>query len=79
VRRDKNGTHYTVPSEGVEFPEVTIWWSRGARKRVNGRTEMPEYLCMKQENGDDRADVILLTPGQVYDALDAFTKATERP
>lgn len=79
VKKDKDGTHYMIPKDGAVFPEVTVWWSRGKRVRVKGRTEMPEYLCVKQDNGTDRADVILLSPGQVFDALDAFTKALERP
>lgn len=79
VKKDRDGTHYTSPADGKEFPEVTVWWSRGKRVKKNGRTDMPEYLCIKQDNGTDRADVILLAPGQVYDMLDALTKALERP
>jgi hypothetical protein len=77
IKKDKNGTYYTSPKDSEEFPEVTAWWSRGKRVRTKGRTTMPEYLCIKQENGEDRADVILLSPGQVYDMLDVLAHAVE--
>jgi hypothetical protein len=78
VRKDKGGTYYVAPKDGVEHPEVAMWWSRGKRVKVLGRTHMPEYLCIKQDNGEDRADVLLLSPGQVYDMLDALTQAVEK-
>lgn len=77
ISKDRNGTFYRSPEDTKQFPEVTAWWSRGKRVRVKGRTEMPEYLCIKQENGETRADVILLSPGQVYDMIDALTHAVE--
>jgi 4-hydroxy-3-methylbut-2-enyl diphosphate reductase IspH len=76
IKRDKNGTHYTCPEDTKEFPEVTAWWSRGKRVRLAGKTEHPEYLCIRQAS-DERADVILLSPGQVYDLIDALTHAVE--
>ncbi len=79
VSRDKGGTHYTIPEDGAEFPEVHAWWSRGARKKTKGRTTMPEYFVLKQENGEQRADVILLTPGQLYDLIEAANLAVELP
>lgn len=77
IKKDKNGTFYRSPKDGVDFPEVTAWWSRGKRVVVKGKTTMPEYLCIKQDNTESRADVILLSPGQVYDMIDALTHAVE--
>lgn len=79
--RDKNGTSYTIPaSETVKSPggtvlpgspELNVWWAR----RFKSRAE--ETLIIKQENQSDRADVIELTLGQVYDMILALNKAVE--
>lgn len=86
THRDPKGTHYTVPGEGAEYPEVTVWWSREARRRVLGRTVQEEYLVIRQDDGNvsgaatasgARADVVTLSFGQVYDLIAALNKAVE--
>ncbi|WP_316235040.1 MULTISPECIES: hypothetical protein [unclassified Bradyrhizobium] len=81
VDRDANGNLYTVPAAprgktpggrvlpGV--PELAIWWARHFKDRAD------ETLIIKQENTEDRADVVELTLGQLYDAIDALNKAVE--
>lgn len=76
IKKDRHGTHYKAPQDGIEYPEVHAWWCREPRARSKGRTLLPEYLCIKQINGD-RGDVIMLSPGQVYDMIDALTHAVE--
>jgi hypothetical protein len=81
VERDRNGTSYTIsPSVTVktpggttlpETPELNVWWAR----RFKARAE--ETLIIKQENQTDRADVIELTLGQVYEMILALNKAVE--
>ena len=81
VERDRNGTSYTIPSSQTVktpggtmlpgSPELCVWWAR----RFKSRAE--ETLIIKQENQSDRADVIELTLGQVYDLILALNKAVE--
>lgn len=82
VDRDAQGTSYTIlateatktpgrtPVPGL--PELNVWWARRFKSRAD------ETLIIKQENAADRADVIELTLGQVYDLIDALNKAVER-
>lgn len=79
VKRDKNGTHYTIPADGPEYPKITAWWSRGERTRTKGRTQQEEYLLIRQESGERTADVILCSPGQTYDLIEALNLAVDRP
>ena len=45
-------------------PGVDLWWTYDPKKR-------DELLILRQENSDDRADVIYVTLGQAFDlALD---------
>jgi hypothetical protein len=81
IEKDPNGTSYTITaSEAVKTPggkqlpgsaELICWWAR----RFKSRAE--ETLIIKQENQSDRADVVELTLGQVYDLIDALNKAVE--
>jgi len=76
--RDKNGTLYRVPGyqpkagKGLPVPEVDVWWNRDPRAKAN------ESLMIRQDNGD-RADVIVLTQGQVYDLIHALGLAIVHP
>ena len=81
VHRDAHGTSYTIPAsltvktpgrttlQGT--PELVAWWARRFKTRAE------ETLIIKQENMADRADVVELTLGQVYDLIDALNKAVE--
>lgn len=40
-------------------------------------TVRPETLVVRQVNVDDTADVLMLTPGQVYDLIAALSMASE--
>ncbi|MGY3589336.1 hypothetical protein [Bradyrhizobium sp. USDA 4350] len=81
VDRDANGTSYTIPADETVknpggrqlpgVPELAIWWARRFKERAD------ETLIIKQENLPDRADVIELTLGQLYDLIDAANKAVE--
>jgi hypothetical protein len=81
VHSDKHGTSYTIPSSPtvktpggkqlLGVPVLDVWWAR----RFKSRAE--ETLIIKQENLSDRADVVELTLGQVYDLIDALNKAVE--
>lgn len=86
VRTDKGGNHWTIPHEEAQrvgsTAQVDLWWSRGNAERIKGRkgrtiTVRPEPLVIRQENTDDTADVLMLTPGQAYDLIAALTMATE--
>jgi hypothetical protein len=85
IHKDAKGTMFIVPPEALlkkgsaDSPRVEVWWSRQARKRVKGRTTQDECLILRQENGDDSADVVILTPGQVYDLIDALNRAVVTP
>jgi hypothetical protein len=50
---------------------LDCWWARRFKSRAD------ETLIIKQENQSDRADVVELTLGQVYDLIDALNKAVE--
>jgi hypothetical protein len=50
---------------------LDVWWAR----RFKSRAE--ETLIIKQENQSDRADVVELTLGQVYDLIAALNMAVE--
>lgn len=76
VIRDKFGAEYIVPAhepkpinrdifQGDPVPEVRLWWDRGTRKE-------DELITIRQECQRDRADVIVMTLGQAYDALHAI-------
>lgn len=84
AKRDKNGWHWTIPSDGVEYPEITVWWSRGPRKRVKDArgtavTKMDEYVLIRQSDGGKRADVVFASQGQLYDVVHALSQALEKP
>lgn len=74
--RDEHGTTYTIPADTATrtvggkglpaCPSVDVWWAR----RFKHKRE--ETLMIRQETpGNDRADVIELTLGQVYDLIHA--------
>lgn len=81
--RDTNGTTYIIPEAphgktivGKVFPglaEVAVWWAREFKKRPN------ETLIIRQESNPNRADVIELTLGQVYDLIHALSLSVMRP
>ena len=83
ARRDEHGTTYYVPEAPVQrrpggqmapgIPQVQVWWSHGFRGRID------ETLIIRQENAPDKADVIELTLGQVYDLIHALGWAIMRP
>jgi hypothetical protein len=85
--RDKDGIHYLVAAEPRKTgtsPKVDVWWNRGPRmmrvkKGENMRTIQEEELIIRQENGRVGSDVVIITPGQVYDLIDALTRAVENP
>ncbi len=78
---DAHGTSYHIPAEpalvipgGRLVPGVAaldIWWARRFKHRAD------ETLIIKQENQEDRADVVELTLGQLFDAIDAMNQAVE--
>ena len=82
INRDAQGTSYTIDASptvkspgGTQLPgmaAVVVWWAR----RFKGRSQ--ETLIIRQESQTDRADVIEITLGQVYDLIDALNKAVER-
>ena len=81
VHRDAHGTSYTIPASTTVktqgrptlpgTPELVAWWAGRFKTRAE------ETLIIKQENQSDRADVVELTLGQVYDLIDALNKAVE--
>jgi hypothetical protein len=81
VHTDAHGTSYqisaaeTIKTPGAKTlpgsPLLDVWWAR----RFKSRAE--ETLIIKQENMTDRADVVELTLGQVYDLIAALNKAVE--
>ena len=81
VTKDQHGTSYTIAAYEAKkdprgavlrgVPELNAWWARRFKDRAD------ETLIIKQENMPDRADVVELTFGQVYDLIDALNKAVE--
>lgn len=81
VHTDAHGTSYNIPSAATiqtpgaktlpGSPALDVWWARRFKTRAE------ETLIIKQENQSDRADVVELTLGQVYDLIDALNKAVE--
>jgi hypothetical protein len=81
VNRDAHGTSYQIPAAEIAktpgakalpgVPLLDVWWARRFKSRGD------ETLIIKQENLSDRADVVELTFGQVYDLIDALNKAVE--
>ena len=78
--KDENGTTFHIPEDSASrtaggqvlpaLPGVEVWW---ARRFKNLREET---LMIRQETpGNDRADVIELTLGQVYDLIHALANA----
>ncbi len=82
--KDGNGNHFVVP-EDLGSPRVDVWWNRGPRRRVRRKptakmhTAQSEELVIRQENGRVGADVLVITPGQAYDLIDALCRAVENP
>jgi hypothetical protein len=82
INRDAQGTSYTIDASptvkspgGTQLPgmaALVVWWAR----RFKSRSQ--ETLIIRQESQTDRADVIEITLGQVYDLIDALNKAVER-
>lgn len=70
ARKDGNCTIYTIPEDKtmrdaggktlVPSPELEAWWTR----KLRGRRD--ETFLIRQENGN-KADVLELTLGQLYD------------
>jgi hypothetical protein len=50
---------------------VEVWWARLFKDNRE------EKLLIRQENRTDRADVVEVTLGQLYDLIDALNKAVE--
>jgi hypothetical protein len=76
IEKDAYGTTYTVPAAPghkslMGRAEVHVWWARLFKDKKD------ETLLIRQENATDRADVIELTFGQLYDLIDALNKAAE--
>lgn len=80
--KDEHGTTYHVPEDktgktpgGHQFPgcaAVDVWWARDFKHRSD------ETLLIRQESNNERADVIELTLGQVYDLIHALGHAVLR-
>ena len=75
VSRDEHGALYRVPeflpkeknTSSIYFhPHIDVWWDRDGKDMSN------EDVIIRQENGADRADVLCLTLGQVYDLIHAL-------
>lgn len=74
VIRDEHGALYRVPAFAPALrsnlrvlpprPHVDLWWDRDAKHKSN------EDLYIRQDNGT-RADVIVITQGQLYDLIHA--------
>lgn len=74
--RDEYGTSYHIPEDktartpgGHVLPGVAsleVWWARRFKDRRD------ETLLIKQQNSPDKADVVELTLGQVYDVIHAL-------
>lgn len=70
---------------------IKAWWGRDGRKKtitidhtprgVHHRiTTQEEHFILRQENeAAGKADLIILSPGQVYDLIDVLNQAVEKP
>jgi hypothetical protein len=76
VERGKFGTIYTIVEDAQKppkskrgtrsFPKLEAWWSDG---------DKGNSFLIRQENTRERADVLELSHGQVYDLIDALNRA----
>jgi hypothetical protein len=83
VIKDTFGTLYRIPEaktvktpgnkQLAGFPSVDVWWDRDMKDRAD------EQLLIRQENNDQRSDVISLTLAQVYDLIHALGWAVMKP
>ena len=69
IHTDKLGVHYGIERDGICAP-VALWWDRSLRK-----SEGEELLFIRQENGAETADVVMLTLSQLYATIDALNRA----
>lgn len=77
---DPHGTSFHIPEVdtmvtpgGTLLPgsaSVEVWWSKLFKRDQ-------EKLLIRQENNTDRADVVEVTLGQLFDLIDALNKAVE--
>lgn len=67
IKTDKLGVHYGIDRDGIGCPSE-LWWDRSLHKGQ-------ELLFVRQENGEQTADVLMLTLGQVYSLIDALNRA----
>lgn len=82
VVRDEHGTSYEIPKAkdvqtpgGKRYPgsaSVLVWWDRDIKNKAD------ETLYIRQDNSAEKADVITLTLGQVYDLMHACGLAIVR-
>jgi hypothetical protein len=77
--RDTYGTLYRVPAfepappnrtKLTARPNVDVWWDRDPKNKSD------EDLIIRQDNGD-KADVVIITLGQLYDLIEALNGAVE--
>jgi hypothetical protein len=82
VDSGKFGTIYTVPEDNSwrpftrtkriarTFPKLEAWWTN---------SDKGDSFLIRQENTEERADVLELSQGQLYDLLDALNRAIGLP
>jgi hypothetical protein len=61
----------------VTSQAVTVWWNRNGPLKIAGRKYYDEVVFLRQQETDERADVITLTLAQCYEMLDAISRAIE--
>jgi hypothetical protein len=78
---DQHGTSYYIADVEPEVspggrrflgsPSIEVWWTRLFGSKHD------EKLLIRQENQPDRADVVEVTLGQLFDLIDALNRAVE--
>ena len=81
ILTDPDGSkHYVISRDAITAKlygsQIDVWWNRGHKKIIGGRTYRDEVLVLRQQDPDnDKADVICLTLAQCYQLLDAVSRA----
>lgn len=78
IHKDDGGSEHYVVEREENSPSIDVWWNRGPRHKLLGRTVLEEHVCIRQDSGETNdADVIVTTHGQAYDLIDALVRAIE--
>jgi hypothetical protein len=75
--KDGDGHHWCVPASSWGHAQIDIWWTRKDVKVGHKKVQQEELVIRQTNECEDKADVLMIDHGQVYDLIDALNKAVE--